>query len=859
MSESKRRSKPAGKPSSKEMSYANEEKQKKSMSSRLIRNDSAEEHSQNKASSASKGKRSSRKARDEETPTSPSLRHSTRKSHGISLKESSSSKKARTSRAEFSEDVSEVRRPLETSVRVNSHGEIECSIEETNALRQSLGLKPLEVDKMPKPSRESKELKAQSPPIPMAISDPTKGREVSNSSRIPATSPSSTAAVPSIWSADDDADDLDPAAWVQKQRKREQEQRLLAQQVNHTGAPSSFPKAENFSDSIPCVEYSDSDEETEGTLTTRRGRKSAKRGDQAVDSPPPPVAMPSSMKASSASSKFHVTHDLRDFEAGNEVILTLTDKPILDEAGELRDDVDELENIHMAEALRLEKRLKDKAQTSVYNPLQEDEVGPDGILIKRDILEHYDEWAEGAKPKPLRKGFELLPTSSSYTMDAFTTLQQNSTEEGRMGGIILPTSADLNVSDPSLDAFAPVKIRKLKRSKPKGNIRKNEGKEFWDDVFNQDTAEPEEEAHFKSRNTASHPKEGSTTEAREAHALDSLPQKSSQPMDISFMETSEADAAYREEPPHIFSPPLATETQWDEEANEDTSELYELLARQRRRHTQQVKMNMESALDAFPLIKNELKEETSPTMAPSTVSLEGKAPSLTFDVKKEEEFSSGMQLTATTEFCKTVQTPLEKLESLKTESYTGAALYRQQQAAESKENEEKRKRSLLADHSDSDMEQSDTEIVGNSYEEESSDDDTMEFLREDAMDVGLSSAVNYLKQKGDLTEDKGRTDRNNSSNAPIHMSTTRGDIKLDYKDHYGRVMTPKEAFRQISWIFHGKGPGKQKLQSKLKRMELEKRLKDNPLEALPTLQALKKQQENEKTPHLILSGRPIQH
>ena len=36
-------------------------------------------------------------------------------------------------------------------------------------------------------------------------------------------------------------------------------------------------------------------------------------------------------------------------------------------------------------------------------------------------------------------------------------------------------------------------------------------------------------------------------------------------------------------------------------------------------------------------------------------------------------------------------------------------------------------------------------------------------------------------------------------------------LDLEYRDDSGRIMTPKEAFRYLCWIFHGKKPGKNKV------------------------------------------------
>merc|ERR1712139_157283 len=79
-----------------------------------------------------------------------------------------------------------------------------------------------------------------------------------------------------------------------------------------------------------------------------------------------------------------------------------------------------------------------------------------------------------------------------------------------------------------------------------------------------------------------------------------------------------------------------------------------------------------------------------------------------------------------------------------------------------------------------------------------------------------------------------------SDNRPLEMSTVEGDIKLEYRDDYGSVQTPKEAFRAISWKFHGKAPGRKNLERRLSRLENEMKLKSmNVMEQLPTLRALR--------------------
>jgi len=69
-------------------------------------------------------------------------------------------------------------------------------------------------------------------------------------------------------------------------------------------------------------------------------------------------------------------------------------------------------------------------------------------------------------------------------------------------------------------------------------------------------------------------------------------------------------------------------------------------------------------------------------------------------------------------------------------------------------------------------------------------------------------------------------------------------------------MTPKEAFRVISHTFHGKKPGKNKQEKRLKQyMEEQKRASmsstDTPLMSVAAMQA---EQEKLQTPYIVISG-----
>ncbi len=82
------------------------------------------------------------------------------------------------------------------------------------------------------------------------------------------------------------------------------------------------------------------------------------------------------------------------------------------------------------------------------------------------------------------------------------------------------------------------------------------------------------------------------------------------------------------------------------------------------------------------------------------------------------------------------------------------------------------------------------------------------------------------------------------------------NVKLEYVDDNGRLMSSKEAFRYLSHKFHGKGSGKMKSEKRMKKV-MEEALVKNMLSTdtpLQTLEKLKKKQADSATPYLVLTG-----
>merc|ERR1712146_55081 len=132
--------------------------------------------------------------------------------------------------------------------------------------------------------------------------------------------------------------------------------------------------------------------------------------------------------------------------------------------------------------------------------------------------------------------------------------------------------------------------------------------------------------------------------------------------------------------------------------------------------------------------------------------------------------------------------------------------------------------------------------------------------------AGLAATLAMLKITGDLTsteilagraKDRRDTDPSALMTSGSHSKGPDGkhdfDIKLEYKDEFGRKLTQKEAFRQLNYAFHGYGPGKKNQERRLKQLEEEKRRREGKFSLeTGTLKALHSAQTATGMAHVTL-------
>lgn len=104
------------------------------------------------------------------------------------------------------------------------------------------------------------------------------------------------------------------------------------------------------------------------------------------------------------------------------------------------------------------------------------------------------------------------------------------------------------------------------------------------------------------------------------------------------------------------------------------------------------------------------------------------------------------------------------------------------------------------------------------------------YLEKEESNRPSNSRFAHLQAKNYSIEDKTHADddkysRRDRYSGPLsdfkEKETFKPNVKLEYIDDNGHLLNAKEAFRYLSHKFHGKGPGKNKVEKRLKKTEQE--------------------------------------
>uniref|UniRef100_A0A452S470 Spliceosome associated factor 1, recruiter of U4/U6.U5 tri-snRNP n=1 Tax=Ursus americanus TaxID=9643 RepID=A0A452S470_URSAM len=526
-----------------------------------------------------------------------------------------------------------------------------------------------------------------------------------------------------------------------------------------------------------------------------------------------------------------VEHAIDSFREGETVILTLKDK------GVLQEEEDVLVNVNLVDKERAEKNVELRKKKPDYLPYAEDESVDDLAQQKpRSILSKYDEELEGERPHSFR-------------------LEQGGAADGLRERELEEIRAKLRLQAQSLSTAGPrlaseyltpeemVTFKKTKRRVKKIRKKEKEVVVRADDLL--PLGDQTQDGDFGSRLRG----RGRRRE-EEKEPAPQPPQSDDTRVENMDISDDEEGGAAQSGSPEVL------------EEDEAELELQKQLEKGRRlRQLQQLQQLRDSGEKVVEIVKKLESRQRG------------------WEEDEDPERKGAIVFNATSEFCRTLgEIPTYGLAGNREE---------QEELMDFERDEERSANGGSESDGEENIGWSTVNLDEEKQQQDFSASSTTILDEEPIVNRGLAAALLLCQNKGLLEttvqkvarvkapnkslpsavyciEDKMAIDDKYSRREEYRGFTQdfkekdgyKPDVKIEYVDETGRKLTPKEAFRQLSHRFHGKGSGKMKTERRMKKLDEEALLKkmsssDTPL---GTVALLQEKQKAQKTPYIVLSG-----
>lgn len=522
-----------------------------------------------------------------------------------------------------------------------------------------------------------------------------------------------------------------------------------------------------------------------------------------------------------------VQHKVDSFTEGQTVILTLQDKGVLEE------EEDVLVNVGLVDKEKAEKNVELKKKKPDYKPYEEEESVDDMVTFKsHSVLSKYDEEIEGEKKKSFRLntgGF--ADGERERELQAMREALRNQAQSLEMPSLTIAS-----------EYYTPQELVGFKKTKRRvKKIRKKQT--AADNLLLDDTRSSDFGSRTRGRGRKQADEVGEVFKQLEGESKlpHELPQMSD---DVRMAEMDISD----EEDFALPDPAVIEE-------DEAEQELQKQLEKQRK------------------LKQKQLLKDSGEKVAEQIKDLEK------HNIDGDAENKNNIVFNATSEFCRT-------LGDIPTYGLSGNR-EDQEDIMDFEQDEEKDDARESGSETDENIGWSTVNLDEEQKQPDFSTASATILDEEPIVNSGLGAALLLCKNKGLLDtqmqkvarvkatkgalpndnyciEDKMGFDDKYSRREEYRGFTQdfkekdsyKPDVKIEYVDESGRRLTPKEAFRQLSHRFHGKGSGKMKTERRMKKLEEEALLKkmsssDTPL---GTVALLQEKQKSQKTPYIVLSG-----
>ncbi|XP_077379401.1 U4/U6.U5 tri-snRNP-associated protein 1 [Festucalex cinctus] len=525
-----------------------------------------------------------------------------------------------------------------------------------------------------------------------------------------------------------------------------------------------------------------------------------------------------------------VQHKVDSFGEGQTVVLTLQDKGVLEE------EEDVLENVGLVDKEKADKNVELKKKKPDYKPYEEEESVDDMVTFKpRVVLSKYDEEIDGEKKKSFRlKAGGVADGERERELQAMRETLRSQAQSLEMPSLAIAS-----------EYYLPQEMVGFKKTKRRvKKIRKKEKTTVADFLLLDDTRKSDFGSRTRGRGRKADYEDDEENSGRWPHEVATA---TAAPQTSDDIRTAEMDISDDED----FTPPEPSVMEEDEAEQELQKQL------EKQRKLRQKRLLKDSGEKIAERVKRLSKG----------------------DGDKDAEKRNNIVFNATSEFCRT-------LGDIPTYGLSGNR--EDQEDMMDFEQEEERDG---ASGSNSDAEDNIGWSSVNLDEEPKHPDFATASAtildEEPIVNSGLAAALHLCKNKGLLETEMQKVARVKATKGALpndnyciedkmgfddkysRREEYRGftqdfkdkdgykpDVKIEYVDESGRKLTPKEAFRQLSHRFHGKGSGKMKTERRMKKLEEEALLKkmsssDTPL---GTVALLQEKQKSQKTPYIVLSG-----
>lgn len=509
-----------------------------------------------------------------------------------------------------------------------------------------------------------------------------------------------------------------------------------------------------------------------------------------------------------------VLHGVDRFKEGQTVILTLKDQGVLDEGGDV------LENVNLVDSERAERNVENRKGKPGYQPYDDSEVDEFGIVKKKSLLYKYDEEIEGAK----RDKFCIGAGPTEADKERELEMVRMKLKQKQMDSLVMPA--------PQLatEYYTPDEVAKFKKPKKK-KLRKVRKR----DTFSADDLAPLPGHEDGKRDHGSRRRSGNNfTEPVFVN-----------PQSQQFFN----EAAKPPEEEDVVGP--------DEDLSgvaveDDAEQSLEAALTKARRLRQAEGSSFQKIAESVRQAHNQEEDESNANSAKAIV------------------------LNSTAEFCRTLgDIPTYGMSGNRDEE---AEELMDMEIEEDDEDQGGPDAANRGAWNEVDIEEKPVEIKDREKEPILEEEPDLSFGVSGALKLAAKKGYIETEEKQATTPkkhsalhaqsytieekfyDDDKASRRERYSGPVsdfkEKDAYKPDVKLEYIDDGGRLLNAKEAFRYLSHKFHGKGSGKNKVDKRAKKLDQDAKLKqmsstDTPLS---TLKLLQEKQKELQSPYILLSG-----